>query len=450
MAIIEDIDAELAHGSSTLLLPGGQPPGEQPPVEVQEAPPLPHAQYGGRILFGCSLFGCNHVVEAKGQRYCSANHQNIAEILSSQDQAYVVVDGFFVKDSRERCFQIVLALLKRVEDNLGSGLPLIKNKDDTIFHSHPRDWSFISSAFLDGESDRSWLFFHSKSNPNFKTFYTEGQRVRWSRSRRFLHKYLAFEGIKSTVAYLRPDYEKKSDVRVGEGDPFGLKGWALIEYFYKAQSLFCLSFSSEKNNGIFSTVKESTQKRVRSDPGESSRTKTKKKKSSSSVQPSLVSEEDPVKVLILSKKRELEAIYTKAHIHVSDEVDPCAGADVSDFDSTQLSDCISILEDRLESAKLEALVREPIIVAVGELMHAKREEEWFSEFNKRGNLFNLLTGDETTIERAAIARILVSKIPSMIVSLTGIVESWETERGTSFLYDKHLLLDLLNEEKQKL
>lgn len=448
MAIIEDIDAELAHGSSTLLLPGGQPPGEQPPVEVQEAPPLPHAQYGGRILFGCSLFGCNHVVEAKGQRYCSANHQNIAEILSSQDQAYVVVDGFFVKDSRERCFQIVLALLKRVEDNLGSGLPLIK--DDTIFHSHPRDWSFISSAFLDGESDRSWLFFHSKSNPNFKTFYTEGQRVRWSRSRRFLHKYLAFEGIKSTVAYLRPDYEKKSDVRVGEGDPFGLKGWALIEYFYKAQSLLCLSFSSEKNNGIFSTVKESTQKRVRSDPGESSRTKTKKKKSSSSVQPSLVSEEDPVKVLILSKKRELEAIYTKAHIHVSDEVDPCAGADVSDFDSTQLSDCISILEDRLESAKLEALVREPIIVAVGELMHAKREEEWFSEFNKRGNLFNLLTGDETTIERAAIARILVSKIPSMIVSLTGIVESWETERGTSFLYDKHLLLDLLNEEKQKL
>ncbi|CAN7060776.1 unnamed protein product [Brassica rapa subsp. trilocularis] len=448
MAIIEDIDAELAHGSSTLLLPGGQPPGEQPPVEVQEAPPLPHAQYGGRILFGCSLFGCNHVVEAKGQRYCSANHQNIAEILSSQDQAYVVVDGFFVKDSRERCFQIVLALLKRVEDNLGSGLPLIK--DDTIFHSHPRDWSFISSAFRDGESDRSWLFFHSKSNPNFKTFYTEGQRVRWSRSRRFLHKYLAFEGIKSTVAYLRPDYEKKSDVRVGEGDPFGLKGWALIEYFYKAQSLFCLSFSSEKNNGIFSTVKESTQKRVRSDPGESGRTKTKKKKSSSSVQPSLVSEEDPVKVLILSKKRELEAIYTKAHIHVSDEVDPCAGADVSDFDSTQLSDCISILEDRLESAKLEALVREPIIVAVGELMHAKREEEWFSEFNKRGNLFNLLTGDETTIERAAIARILVSKIPSMIVSLTGIVESWETERGTSFLYDKHLLLDLLNEEKQKL
>lgn len=323
MAIIENIDAELAHGSSTLLLPGGQPPGEQPPVEVQEAPPLPHAQYGGRILFGCSFFGCNHVVEAKGQRYCSANHQNIAEILSSQDQAYVVVDGFFVKDSRERCFQIVLALLKRVEDNLGSGLPLIKNKDDTIFHSHPRDWSFISSAFLDGESDRSWLFFHSKSNPNFKTFYTEGQRVRWSRSRRFLHKYLAFEGIKSTVAYLRPDYEKKSDVRVGEGDPFGLKGWALIEYFYKAQSLFCLSFSSEKNNGIFSTVKESTQKRVRSDPGESSRTKTKKKKSSSSVQPSLVSEEDPVKVLILSKKRELEAIYTKAHIHVSDEVDPC-------------------------------------------------------------------------------------------------------------------------------
>ncbi|CAN7137098.1 unnamed protein product [Brassica rapa subsp. narinosa] len=368
MAIIEDIDAELAHGSSTLLLPGGQPPGEQPPVEVQEAPPLPHAQYGGRILFGCSLFGCNHVVEAKGQRYCSANHQNIAEILSSQDQAYVVVDGFFVKDSRERCFQIVLALLKRVEDNLGSGLPLIKNKDDTIFHSHPRDWSFISSAFLDGESDRSWLFFHSKSNPNFKTFYTEGQRVRWSRSRRFLHKYLAFEGIKSTVAYLRPDYEKKSDVRV----------------------------------------------------------------------------------LILSKKRELEAIYTKAHIHVSDEVDPCAGADVSDFDSTQLSDCISILE-QLQWFGLEmALVREPIIVAVGELMHAKREEEWFSEFNKRGNLFNLLTGDETTIERAAIARILVSKIPSMIVSLTGIVESWETERGTSFLYDKHLLLDLLNEEKQKL
>lgn len=123
----------------------------------------------------------------------------------------------------------------------------------------------------------------------------------------------------------------------------------------------------------------------------------------------------------------------------------------------------------------------------------------------------MLTGDETTIERAAIARILVSKIPSellnaisgtklekvlslsdfvfcftgMIVSLTGIVESWETERGTSFLYDKvypydicskllqilypllyfyhdfylknfflcflqHLLLDLLNEEKQKL
>ncbi|KAG2308413.1 hypothetical protein Bca52824_028161 [Brassica carinata] len=389
MAIIKEIDAEvLAHGSSMLLLPGEQPPEEQQPSEVQEAPPLPllnHGQYGGRIL-----------------RYCSSMHQNIARILSYQDQAYVLVDSFFGKDSREKDLRMVLALLKKVEHNLALGIPEIK--DDTIFPGY---------------------FF----NPDFKNFLVEDQGICWSISQiggthTVLDRKLPFgncnkDALRNIVSYLRPDYEKKSSVRVVEGDPFGFKGWALTEYFYKSQFLFCLTFSYSNKNSIiiFSTVKDSKlQSQFLFCLTFLILIRTKKNKKSSSAQPSLVSEDDPLKMILSSKKSELEAIYVKAHIHVSQEVAEIINpSGVSDFDSSQLSDSIRILDDRLASAKLEAPNREPIILAVDDLIHAKREEEWFSEYNKRGNLFGLLSGDDKTIERVPKAKTLVCKIPSKFI-----------------------------------
>lgn len=72
-----------------------------------------------------------------------------------------------------------------------------------------------------------------------------------------------------------------------------------------------------------------------------------------------------------------------------------SSAGVSDFDSSQLSDSISILEARLESAKLEASSREPIILAVDELIHAKREEEWLSEYNKVAKFIYFASSNST-------------------------------------------------------
>ncbi|KAI6675808.1 hypothetical protein NL676_003714 [Syzygium grande] len=54
-------------------------------------------------------------------------------------------------------------------------------------------------------------------------------------------------------------------------------------------------------------------------------------------------------------------------------------------------------------------------------------------------------GAHKNLEHAEKARIRVSKIPSIVETLTSRVKAWELEKGIPFLYDKDPLLPTLEE-----
>ncbi|GFS33371.1 microtubule-associated protein 65-5 [Actinidia rufa] len=61
------------------------------------------------------------------------------------------------------------------------------------------------------------------------------------------------------------------------------------------------------------------------------------------------------------------------------------------------------------------------------------------------NRYNAGRGAHKNLKRAEKARILVSKIPSLVENLTAKVKAWEIEKGIPFLYDKASLLHMLDE-----
>ncbi|CAH8254740.1 unnamed protein product [Arabidopsis lyrata] len=262
---IEDIDNSIGQGTISLL------PEQKPHEQHQELAaanidasdqqqenlpaPLPlilHGQYGGRILHGCSLFGCNHVV-VDGEIYCSDTHKEMANSLASEGKAYVIVDGFFNAD-REKNFRIVLALLRKVEDSVAGGIPEIE--DGEIFQKLPVNWNSINLHFLHGEMERSWLFYHKRNTLKLPTFEVGNYTIRWSRSHHAVYKYGEYDDIKSTVFYMR--YDPRKGQKPVEGDPCGLRGWSLSENVHKSTSLFCLTYRIGKDYKapIFNTSKE--------------------------------------------------------------------------------------------------------------------------------------------------------------------------------------------------
>ncbi|XP_057514143.1 65-kDa microtubule-associated protein 1 isoform X2 [Actinidia eriantha] len=61
------------------------------------------------------------------------------------------------------------------------------------------------------------------------------------------------------------------------------------------------------------------------------------------------------------------------------------------------------------------------------------------------NRYNAGRGAHKNLKRAEKARILVSKIPSLVENLIAKVKAWEIEKGIPFLYDKASLLHMLDE-----
>ncbi|KAG7568950.1 hypothetical protein ISN45_Aa04g017160 [Arabidopsis thaliana x Arabidopsis arenosa] len=148
---------------------------------------IPNGQYASRVRECCSLFGCNHVVEP-GRMYCSSIHENIAQELGSLQSAYVVIDGFsglYNDKNHERDMRSVVSLLKSTDEGVNVAIPL--TKDLGIFERVPWEWDFINFQFLDGEIDRSWLFFHPIKNPVLS--YFDYNEIKWSSLNYYLHQY---------------------------------------------------------------------------------------------------------------------------------------------------------------------------------------------------------------------------------------------------------------------
>ncbi|XP_065867278.1 65-kDa microtubule-associated protein 5 [Euphorbia lathyris] len=152
-----------------------------------------------------------------------------------------------------------------------------------------------------------------------------------------------------------------------------------------------------------------------------------------------------LKELIFKRQNELEEIYRGVHMDVDSEAARQILAGLIESGNVDLSDLLSSMDDQINKAKEEALSRKDILEKVERWKCASEEEKWLDEYEKDENRYNAGRGAHKNLKRAEKARVLVSKISSIVENLTVKVKAWESERGVPFLYEKEPLLETLDE-----
>lgn len=152
-----------------------------------------------------------------------------------------------------------------------------------------------------------------------------------------------------------------------------------------------------------------------------------------------------MKELVLKRQTELEEIYKG--VHVDFDTDAVRKTLINSIDSgnVDLSDMLSCMDDKIKQAKEEAQSRKDILDKVEKWKHASEEENWLDEYEKDENRYCAGRGVHKNLKRAEKARLMVSKIPSLLENLMSKIKTWESERGTQFLYVKEPLLRQLEE-----
>ncbi|CAI0421332.1 unnamed protein product [Linum tenue] len=143
-----------------------------------------------------------------------------------------------------------------------------------------------------------------------------------------------------------------------------------------------------------------------------------------------------MKELVLKRQNELEAIYRDVHMDIDTDGARQTLINLIESGNVELSELLSSMDNQIANAKELALSRRDVLDKVEKWKHAYEEEKWLEDYEKEENRYSAGRGAHDNLERAEKARILISKIPSMVKSLTSEVKSWELERGRSFLYDK--------------
>ncbi|KAL6563019.1 hypothetical protein OROHE_005606 [Orobanche hederae] len=113
--------------------------------------------------------------------------------------------------------------------------------------------------------------------------------------------------------------------------------------------------------------------------------------------------------------------------------------------SNGLSDLLSSMDDQIVKAREQARSRKDILDKVEKWRQASEEESWLDEYERDENRYSAGRGVHKNLKRAEKARILVSKLPSLVESLTTKVKAWELEKGMPFLYNNTPLLRTLEE-----
>ncbi|KAK8976412.1 hypothetical protein V6N11_013548 [Hibiscus sabdariffa] len=159
-----------------------------------------------------------------------------------------------------------------------------------------------------------------------------------------------------------------------------------------------------------------------------------------------------MKELVFKRQTELEEIYRGVHIDVNSDVARQILINLIESvfqhayaDNVDLSNLLSSMDDQIAKAKQEALSRKDILDKVDKWKHASEEEKWLDDYEKDENRYSAGRGVHKNLKRAEKARSLVSKLPSLVESLTAKLKAWELEKGIPFLYDKASLLNMLEE-----
>ncbi|CAN1223868.1 65-kDa microtubule-associated protein 5 [Linum perenne] len=152
-----------------------------------------------------------------------------------------------------------------------------------------------------------------------------------------------------------------------------------------------------------------------------------------------------MKELILKRQIELETIYKDVHVDVESEAPRQTLNKLIESGNVELVDLLSSMDDQVTKAKELALSRKEVLDKVEKWKHASEEEKWLEDYEKDGNRYSAGRGAHKNLKRAEKARILVSKIPSMVEILISKVKAWESERGIPFEYERAPLLRMLDE-----
>ncbi|ERM99079.1 65-kDa microtubule-associated protein 1 [Amborella trichopoda] len=152
-----------------------------------------------------------------------------------------------------------------------------------------------------------------------------------------------------------------------------------------------------------------------------------------------------MKELVLKKQNELEEIYLAVHMDVDSDSARQILISLIESGSVDLSELLSGMDDQIAKAKEQAQSRKEILEKVEKWSFAIEEENWLEEYERDQNRYSAGRGAHKNLKRAEKARILVSKIPSLVETLTTKIKAWEEEKGFPFLYDKAPLLETLEE-----
>ncbi|XP_058745706.1 65-kDa microtubule-associated protein 5-like [Vicia villosa] len=152
-----------------------------------------------------------------------------------------------------------------------------------------------------------------------------------------------------------------------------------------------------------------------------------------------------MKELVFKRQNELEEIYRGVHMDVDSEAARQILTSRIESGNVDMSELLQSMDDQIRMAKEQALSRRDILDRVEKWKFAAEEEKWLDEYEKDENRYSAVRGAHKNLKRAEKARILVSKIQSMVENLTAKVKAWETEKGIPFLYEKVPLLQSLDE-----
>nr|APA20140.1 microtubule-associated protein 65-5 [Populus tomentosa] len=152
-----------------------------------------------------------------------------------------------------------------------------------------------------------------------------------------------------------------------------------------------------------------------------------------------------MKELVFKRRDELEEIYRGVHMDVDSDAARQILISLIESGNADMSELLASMDDQITKAKEQALSRKDILDKVEKWKFASEEEQWLDEYEKDDNRYSAGRGAHRNLKRAEKARALVSKIPSMVESLTSKVKAWELERKVPFLYYKAPLLHTLEE-----
>ncbi|XP_020202450.1 65-kDa microtubule-associated protein 5 [Cajanus cajan] len=152
-----------------------------------------------------------------------------------------------------------------------------------------------------------------------------------------------------------------------------------------------------------------------------------------------------MKDLVFKRQNELEEIYRGVHMDVDSEAARQILTSLIESGNIDLSNLLQSMDDQIRKAKEQALSRRDILDRVEKWKFAAEEEKWLDEYERDENRYSAVRGAHKNLKRAEKARILVSKIPSMVENLTAKIKAWEMEKGIPFLYEKVPLLHNLDE-----